>query len=171
MSLTSILFVAPGDRKFSFVVDTASISVPITAPGAADNILTGEFNNVPASYFEVGETINILEVGVMCPHAFVFAEPFIINIIGQGDGEPSVILYESITIPALNVGYEINQNLSLEPVQNTGFGFVRSELIIDMQNFLGSVSMLNVPAVMQGETVELIPFLRLEHNFPLLDAP
>jgi len=168
MSLTSFLRVAPDERQYEIIVDVGADSVLITT-GAGNNEYSGFFGGVDVPEFVIGETVNILEAGIVIPHGLCVSEPCMYNIEGRPTGAgPPVVFYESIMAPSFGSNEPLKKNFSLEPVQNVVGILSRSTFNFTLENLgVASVSMAGLPTSLDGDTIKLIPYMLLQHNFPL----
>lgn len=167
MSKISILQIDPTDWLAEFDVDVSLLEVPIlnTGPGTYTAIAGKAGSKV--SQFIIGENLNILSIGVRIPHLFVMGteEPslFIRAITSALD----TIIYGPIEIPYFNAEIPLEKpiNLNLEQFAGTPPDDVSIGLTLVGA---GDVSMLNVPDVIDGETIPVLPFIKVEHNFSLI---
>lgn len=169
MSIVSIVSCVVGtETNQEFIVDNTAIDVPITSGGGGTGIFSYFQVGVPKNFAIIGENFNILEVGIMCPHAFVLSKPIVASIIANRDpvGGGNVV-YDSLTIANVNIPVAINKRINLEPIQALGTPPVYAHSTIQIAfDIPGRVSMLNVPDAINTQTIQLVPFMTIEHNFP-----
>lgn len=166
------------------VVNTAVnfVDIPIN-PGAVPFKSSDEFFYC----FRRGDNIELLSYGFFIPERFIMYEPVSGNA-GVENPVLSMALYAFTDPPPPGVGVQIplNQfgflgNVKIPfPNYETAIGiFVDTETAIGEKfwievNFpwnaglnIPRLSMVGVPAALNGVTIHIIPFIKVLHNFPL----
>lgn len=165
MPRTTIVQIDELDWDAQFTVDNTVVDVPITNTGpggytAGAGKLAGRVEN-----FIPGENLILQSIGIRVPHLFVmgFENPtlFVRGITAATDQ----IIYGPIEIPYFNLEIEVNIHLNLEPFQNVP----PVNMAIGLQlSGVGDASMLNVPALIDGLDIPVLPFAKIMHNFPMV---
>lgn len=155
----------------AFVVDTTGPLFVDVAPTvgpisfmAADNM---------TSVFRRGDNFTVLSLGYFIPDNFITYE------LAAFDAVPNMRLYahRQTTLDDVALFQFGMMGLIRSPFPNYEMAMGVS---IDVEDFLGEsfnlsvffsnpgrISMVNVPAVLNGLTFHVVPFLKVLHNFPL----
>lgn len=166
------------DALPSFVVNTAATSVNVTgivAPGAKLRSANGVF-----SRFQRGDNFTILSVGVFVPERFMIwgypdasgvkrSAPLMQLNGTLGGGLTPIFTFGNVgdmKIPFQNYEFSIGVFNDAEQLGLTDASFELSMLYPVIANTL-SISMIDVPAAMNGLTFKIVPFIKVVHNFPL----
>lgn len=164
----------------AFTVNTALTNVPIvkTVPGS----LITHYAGAGTSKFIRGDNFTILSVGVFVPERFVAYQ----YETGGGGGEiSSPVLYlaglpdgAALPIALFNVGangqiripffnYEMSMGVFTDTEENN-FNAVTFELQSQYPFTSGlddpTISMIDVPAALNGITFSVVPFIKVLHN-------
>jgi hypothetical protein len=157
-----------------FTVDNTVLSVPMFAPLVFNKMYATTGNGL----FQRGDNIIILSAGYIMPESFVMANQSgkpaaAISLVAQKNISGANILVEpfgnagQIAIPFAN--YEMSIGVFIDT----------ERLLIDDDFYMCSVfpggsltvepeiSMINVPASLNGITMEAFPFIKVLHNIPL----
>jgi len=161
-----------------FIVDNTVVSVDLKPLDAlAFSTLYSSDGN---SIFERGDNFIVLSVGYFLPHGFTMAG----NATDPIMSEIYLTAREtvSLTVRALpQVGNNARILLPFENYEMSLGVFVDTEATGIVQSFIlqtnftqgtnvgpwPQVSMANVPAILNGLTLEATPFIKVLHNFPL----
>lgn len=164
MSLISILQVDPIDWVAEFDVDNTLLEVPIfnSGPGAKAYAIAGKAASIVSTFIE-GENIVIESIGIRVPHLFCMGSEEPTLIISAENATTTTFIYGPIEIPYFNAEIPVNIPYSFQDFSSAPGD---TKLILNLVG-AGTVSMLNVPDSIQGETVTVLPFIKLSHNFPL----
>lgn len=165
MSKTSIIQIDELDWDAQFTVDIAQLDVPITNVGPGGYVAGAGKLGGRVENFTPGEHLILKSIGIRVPHLFVmgFENPtlFVRGITAATDA----IIYGPIEIPYFNLEIEVNIDLNLEPFMNVP----PVQMAIGLQlSGAGSASMLNVPAIIDSTDIPVLPFAKIEHNFPMI---
>ncbi len=139
-------------------------------------------------YFRSGDNIELLSYGYFIPERFIMYEP---TSGGGGIVEnpcPSIALYAFTDPPPPGVGvqiplnqfgflgtmkmpfpnYEMAMGVFVDAATEIGKKF-RIETCFPFNSGLNPMrlSMVGVPAALNGVTIHLVPFIKIMHNFPL----
>lgn len=172
MSFVSILAITPANAVNTFDCDNTVTEVDVIQGGGVDTAFT--INDAGLSQWLVpGENIKLLSFGIFCPHAFVLGPDYpIMKIEANPNGFAADIVYDGLITPFLNQEIEINKHINLEATQNKGTPPVSNTLDLILENGSpGEISMLNVPDIMQDVQVELLMWIKIEHNFEMQSLP
>lgn len=167
MSKLSILQVDPTDWLSEFDVDNTIIEVPILNTGPGSYVAIAGKAGSKVSQFVIGENLNILSVGIRTPHLFCMGDEEPTLFIRSITSALDTVIYGPIEIPYFNAEIPLDPpiNLNLEDFAGTPPDDVAIGLSLVGA---GTVSMLNVPDIMQAETVAVLPFIKVHHNFALI---
>lgn len=180
MELIDIL-TPDNDLLPSFVVNTAVTNVNVTgiaAPGAKLRPSNGVW-----SRFKRGDNFTVLSFGIFIPERFtvwdypdtsgVKRSAPVLELYGTCDGGATLLPIipfgnnGKIKIPFQNYEFSIGTFCDVESIGlNTGAIFELMILYPSIVNTL-SISMVDVPAAMNGLTFKIVPFLKVLHNFTL----
>jgi len=166
------------DKLPTFQVNTAVTNVLVTgiaAPGAKLTSANGVF-----SRFQRGDNFTILSVGVFVPERFcIWDYPDVSGIKRSsplmqlngtlGGGLTPIFTFGNIgdmKIPFQNYEFSIGVFNDTERLGLIDASFELSMLYPVVANTL-SISMVDVPAVMNGLIFRIVPFIKVIHNFPL----
>lgn len=182
MSVTELLIVAPsvGSSENFFTVDTSVIDVPILSrsnPIISQTLLDGNLKHL----FQPVDNIQVISFGAFIPHLFVLSQQIqwtlaATSIDSGGSALTGVTELGGNNgnnfIEAATIGEEINQF-----VQTRQYHALRESVVEHLDTMFltmvitsGRVSMLNVPSVMDTLEVDVRPFLKIKHNFNLVDV-
>lgn len=160
MPQISLMSAIDSDALHEFTVDISQIEVNITTT-VNDGILFGKM-----SKFQVGDNINLLGFGVGIPHGFMAGSVKPIVLIRAKTPSLNVVIYDDIRLPNFQMEYDFPKpiNINLETLQ----GSPPEELEIQVQmTQTPTVSMLNVPSLIDAQVIPVLPFIKVEHNFRL----
>lgn len=167
----------------SFTVNVAVNSVNLIPPvvGNFYDLSTGFDTTVTDSkYFSNGECFNILSCGLIMPDSFVLT-----NYSHAVGTLPVVLMYlqaeervSGTSFDILQFGNSGTQRIPFENYEMSVGAFVDSAKLGITESFklkvsvpytsgvadYPQVSMLNVPAAVDGNTFYVIPFVKIEHN-------
>lgn len=165
MSKTTIVQVDELDWDAQFTVDIAQLDEPITNIGPGGYIAGAGKLAGRREHFIPGEHLVLKSIGIRVPHLFVmgFENPtlFVRGVTAATDQT----IYGPIEIPYFNLEIETNIDLNLEPFMNVP----PVNMAIGLQlSGAGSASMLNVPAIIDGIIIPVLPFAKIEHNFDMV---
>lgn len=165
MPKTTIVQIDELDWDAQFTVDDSVIDVPITNTGPGSYVAGAGKLAGRVEQFIAGEHLVLQSIGIRVPHLFVmgFENPtlFVRGITTALDQ----IIYGPIEIPYFNLEIEVNIDLNLEPFMGTP----PDDMAIGLQLVgAGSASMLNVPAIIDGIDIPVLPFAKIQHNFDMI---
>ncbi len=167
MAKYSILQVNPLDWEAEFDVDNTLLEVPILNTGPGSSVVVAGKAAGIVQQFIIGENTKIESVGIRIPHLFCMGtqEPTLF-IRGQ-TATKNEIIYGPIEIPYFNAEIPIEIPLNFETFTQGVGGPETIELQLELVG-AGTVSMLNVPDIINGETIAVLPFIKILHNFDLI---
>jgi hypothetical protein len=162
----------------SFTVNIAANFVNVTgivAPGAKLRSANGIF-----SRFQRGDNFTILSVGIFIPERFTIwdypdasgikrSAPLLQLNGTLGGGLTPIFTFGNIgdmKIPFQNYEFSIGVFNDTEALGLIDASFELSIMYPLIANTL-SISMIDVPAIMNGLTFKIVPFFKIVHNFPL----
>jgi hypothetical protein len=170
----------PIDKSSAFIVDTSGVDSVLTATPAGNKIATNAFGE---SKFKAGDSFRLLSLGFVIQDGFalfksVSVTPFMSMAIepfgvtsgqqyvypGFSSGQQFVCMenYEQVIDLFFPCRSAIN---SVDPTKN-----LLSEdfqLSVHLTNEY-SISMLGVPATMEGKTFYIVPFIKISHSLPMV---
>ncbi|MDD5061207.1 MAG: hypothetical protein PHS93_08480 [Candidatus Omnitrophica bacterium] len=162
----------------SFVVNVSFNSVNLTAfPGGSRYEAGGGVN-----IFQRGDNFMLLSVGYFIPEGFAlasypgagmteFSAP-IIFCAAEGVGGGAPIAFEEIgnggllRLPMPNYEMSVGPFVEIENVIADNW-FFRGLFPYTAGVDIPQVSMINAPAALDGETVHVVPFVKVLHNLPM----
>ena len=149
----------------TFLVNNAAVSGTVDCSDAGGagtfNILK---NVLVKSKLQPNDNITIISAGIILPMGFTFANQTGtnslpgMNVIFQIGTLPS---FTSVFIPMENYDIGINSYQDL-----SGETFISSTLSVQINTI--QINMIGVPAAYNTKTIYAIPYLRIEHNLPLI---
>jgi hypothetical protein len=172
---------APIGKGAQFIVNTAAAAVDLTP------VIIGLAQTMEAAggvkRFRQGDNLIILSAGYFIPESFVMAQYRVgglntslpvLYLAGQSAPGPSIPLHcwgnsGAMMLPFSN--YEIASGVYLNPEDNNlnaGITFnIQSLFPLINGGVYPQVSMINVPAALNGTTIQVTPFIKILHNFEL----
>jgi hypothetical protein len=172
---------APLGKGAQFIVNTAAASVDLTP------VIIGTAQNMEAAggvnRFRQGDNLIILSAGYFIPENFVLSQyraggvntslP-VLYLAGQSAPGPSIPLHCWGNSGAMMIPfpcYEIASGVFLDPESNNlnaGITFrIQSLFPLINGGVYPQISMVNVPAALNGLTIQVTPFIKILHNFEL----
>lgn len=167
----------------TFTVNTAAKYVSVAA-GALAFYTTGD--STAEVKFNSSDSFSILSIGLALPESFILAEkaggtgvrPLVqifLELLGEstryyamstGSGNSYITLPFENFENVLSRFYDTNNIFS---VTGSPKKKLSSELWFKIRGFVDNfrVSMLNVPAALNGDTFHVVPWIKVQHNFPL----
>jgi hypothetical protein len=165
------------DHSPRFTVDIAETSVPVTL-ALNENLVSGSGKYL----FKAIDHIVLISAGIIMPENFVLTHEHPEggthkSVLGFNavpyEGEPLYLqdigFHGFVTIPMENYEFALNIfcNLSVYKAQINAAGY----LSISVGASINNVSMVNVPAALDGKVFPIVPFIKILHTIPLQDAP
>lgn len=154
-----------------FTVDTTGPLFVAVAPTVG--IVTMYSDDAILNVFRRGDNLTVLSMGYFVPDNFLTYEyvglatmpamRLYAHRITHADDIPLTQFGADGVIRAPFPNYEMAMGVSIEAEDFLGDSF---RLAVDF-NLPGRISMVNVPAALNGEVYHVVPFLKVLHNFPL----
>lgn len=163
----------------SFVVNTAVTNVNVTGIAGPGAILRA--CNLANSKFTRGDNFTILSAGIFIPERFTvwnypdaggtkYSAP-IIQLYGTvGGGATPIFPFGNngeLKIPFMNYEFSLGVHVDTEEAGLTDATFQLGTYFPVNVNTL-QISMVDVPAAMNGLTFKIVPFFKVLHNFQLI---
>jgi len=161
--------------KNKFTVNNAVNEVPIINAAVTDWNFVFQVNPLFCR-IQAQDAITVLSFGVMVPYHFVWSQLPVLSFYYWAKNGASIqsdkfpeINAPSGFLPAPFANYEMSLGGYCPwPVPSTGGPYADYELIA---SFLGGrVSMIGVPAALNGVVITPVPFVKIQHTLPLLVA-
>jgi hypothetical protein len=166
------------ELRQTFTVNTGADFVYVNPVGALTPLYTA--GDQARSWFLAKETFRIVGIGVQVPHGFTIGENGIfLGLLWQDNAANSGGISElSAGQPYFYVPFE-NFELSIDALIQWPINASGTKLQLQVKIFNDplfdpppmQISMIGVPASLNGKSFFLQPFIKIEHNFPLDPSP
>ena len=148
-------------------VNTAALDVPVSAPGAFPVGLLS--NGGGESKFQPKDNFRILSCGIVLPYQFGCSTNLPNVNFSWRDSTAAVgFLFVGSTIGSLYLPMEdFETALDVYQLYPVGAAGTYIQLVLTV-NSITRVSMINAPASLNGLSLPVIGFAKIEHNLPLV---
>jgi len=159
-----------GDHAATFTVNLAVAHVDITPAIGTGLLSLSKFQNV----LDWKDNFNLLSIGIILPNGFEFYEnedsvtndffpPFVdLKYIRDTDSVVFPINPARITLPSGNYELSINQFFEVNKDIKNAFSIIGR--LADTAPKIQKISMINVPADLDGETFHIPIYAKIEHT-------
>lgn len=167
MGVTEILYV--DDENFDFVVDNTAAEVVISGAAIPNNTFGNFQNHLGATFLQEKDSFLVIGFGYRLPYCFPCSTDvgqFILQWFNPTAPQTNLIAeLPPITLPENDRQFEFDQFVPWDPLLVAG-----NNVNLSIASFEFKISQIGAPAILNGTTQRLIPWMTIKHNFQMANV-